>query len=67
VTFALDIFLAFRSHFVMLLHMEVHLGGYFLMMIQSNFEVGCFEGDRKKEKKNSKNYEEKSFYLAAKL
>ena len=53
-TFTLTIFLAFHNHFMMLVHMEVHLKEYFLMMIQFNFEVGGFEGDGKKEKKNPK-------------
>ena len=44
-TFTVNIFLAFHNLFMMLVHMEVHLKGYFLMRIQSKFEawwiVGC--------------------------
>ena len=32
-TFTLNIFLAFHNLFMMLVHMEVHLKGYFLMSI----------------------------------
>ena len=39
-TFTLNIFLAFHNLFMMLVHMEVHLKGYFLMRIQSEFEAG---------------------------
>ena len=41
-TFSLTIFLAFHSHFMMLVHMEVHSKEHFLTQIQSKFEAGCF-------------------------
>ena len=39
-TFTVNIFLAFHNLFMMLVHMEVHLKGYFLMRIQYRFSAG---------------------------
>ena len=39
-TFTLSIFLAFHNLFMMIVHMEVHSKGNFLMRIQSKFEAG---------------------------
>ena len=37
----MTIFLAFHNCFMILVHMEVHSKGYFLMRIQSKFEAWC--------------------------